>query len=533
MLVDPGSFHEIDQHLASSDPLTFADDRPYQERLTEQQARLGQADGVISGTARLRDRPIVIAVLDFAFMGGSMGVVVGEKIARAAARAEKERIPLVTVVASGGARMQEGMLSLLQMAKTVAAVEHFQARGGLYLSILTDPTTGGVFASFASLGDLILAEPGALIGFAGPRVVEQTIGESLPPGSHTAEFLLEHGMIDAIVPRPELADLLARILTALPSRPAGKLQPPKNTAADLPQGAPQDPWQIVLEARSERRPTALDYIAGVIDSFVELHGDRLFADDPAVVAGFGLLAGRPVAIIGLERGHGQEREARRFGRPYPEGFRKAQRLMHLAERWQLPLLTLIDTPGAYPGLAAEERGLGAAIATSLAAMAGLTIPTVAAIIGEGGSGGALALAMADRVVMQERAIYSVIAPEGAAAILYRDAGRAPEIAARLKLTAADLKALGIIDTIVPEPANGAAAAPAEAIAALRDAVLTALSELHSVSPERRRAARFRRYRDIGRQWTKGKPGQDAPSAEGILTTTAPRAKSLGDPANSV
>ena len=503
-LVDEGTFRETEPRLVSSDPLAFVDSTPYRDRLREQQARTGLADALVTGTATLDGHPIVLAVLDFSFMGGSMGVVVGEKLALAADAARKKRHPLVTVVASGGARMQEGMLSLLQMAKTSLAIQRLQAEGVPYLSVLTNPTTGGVFASFASLGDIIIAEPHALIGFAGPRVVEQTLGETLPPGSHTAEFLLAHGMLDAVVERDALRDYLARTLKVLAApRSAPRAAPPSQPAEPTDAGA----WETVQAARDPNRPTSRAYINLIVDDFVELRGDRCSGNDPVIVAGLGLLGGCPVAVVGSERGQGDDDARRRGGRPYPEGYRKAQRVMRLAARLHLPVITLVDTPGAYAGLAAEERGLAGQLAATMALMGELATPVVAAVIGEGGSGGALALAVADRVLMQEHAIYSVIGPEGAAAILFRDAARAADIAPQLKLTAPDLKALSIVDQIVPEPPGNASADPQAAADALRGALLAALAELYERPASRLVRDRGKRYREIGRTFTATRPSK--------------------------
>ncbi|MFM9108677.1 MAG: carboxyl transferase domain-containing protein, partial [Chloroflexota bacterium] len=344
------------------------------------------------GKAKIGGVDVILAVLDFSFLGGSMGVVVGEKLVRAADRAGRARSPLVTVVASGGARMQEGLLSLMQMAKTAAAVKRLHDRGVPYISVLTNPTTGGVFASFANLGDITLAEPGALIGFAGPRVAEQAIGRKLPPGTHTAEYLLDHGMIDAIVPRTALRGVLASLLGLL-SGPSGPFpgEPPGGASGS---GPPAAAWDLVQGARSLDRPTSLDYLDRMIDEFFELRGDRVSGDDPAVIAGIGMLAGNPVAVVALERGHDAEREARHGGMARPEGYRKAQRVMRLAARLGLPLLALVDTPGAYPGPESEEGGLAGELAACMALLSDLPTPTVAADIGEGGSGGALALAVA-------------------------------------------------------------------------------------------------------------------------------------------
>ncbi len=496
MLVDEGSFKEINKWLASIDPLSFTDKVPYRQRLQEAQRRTGLVDAAVTGLCRIGGIPTVIAVLDFDFMGGSMGSVVGEKIALAFETALKHRIPMVAVSSSGGARMQEGILSLMQMAKTSAAARRLRQARLPFISILANPTTGGLLASFASLGDVIIAEPKALIGFAGPRVIEQTMGAPLPPGSHSAEFLLEHGHVDMVVDRSKLRDTLVVLLDLLTSKyrlvsltGPDRFEPRYNPSVT--------PWQRVQLARHPDRPTTLDYIRLMTSSFVELHGDRHFGDDPAIVAGIGELAGQPVAIIGHERGHGEQTPFRRNGRALPEGYRKAQRVMRLAATFGVPIVTLIDTPGAYPGLEAEERGIASAIAESLALMAELPTPIIAAVIGEGGSGGALALAVADRILMQENAIYAVISPEGAAAILYRDAAKAEELTPAMKLTAHDCKLLGVIDVVVPEPPGGAHTDPAAAAWQLKHAIVRELLEIQGRKPSKLIAERYSKFRRMG------------------------------------
>lgn len=464
-------------------------------------AATGESDALISGFAKLGGHEIAIAALDFGFLGGSMGVVVGEKLVRIAERAREKNLPLITISASGGARMQEGMLSLLQMAKTSAAVQRLRDAGCAYISLLTHPTTGGVFASFANLGDVLVAEPGALIGFAGPRVAEQVIGSKLPPGSHTAEFLLAHGMIDAVIDRREQRAYLECILAVLKAPRSGhKRRGRRFKRTRSGQAIPA--WEAVQRARAGNRLTSMDFLGRMLDDFVELHGDRSSGDDPAVVAGIGTLTGNAVAIVALERGSLEERMTRHEGRPYPEGYRKARRIMELAERLGMPLITLIDTPGAYPGVEAEERGLAAELATSLARMSRLRTPIVSAILGEGGSGGALALAVADRVLMLEGSIYSVIAPEGAAAILYRDSGRAAELSSKLKLTAYDLKELQIVDEVVPEPEGGTGADPDAAAAALAESISSALASLQGKRIDRVVKDRYDRYQRIGRTYAR-------------------------------
>jgi acyl-CoA carboxylase subunit beta len=500
-LADPGSFRERDLHLFSSDPLRFEDETAYRDRLEALRSETGESDALVTGTARIGGHDIAIAALDFGFLGGSMGVVVGEKLVRIAEHARDRRLPLISISASGGARMQEGMLSLLQMAKTSAAVQRLKESGSLYVSLLAHPTTGGVFASFANLGDLIVAEPGALIGFAGPRVAEQAMGKKLPAGTHTAEFLFEHGMVDAIVDRREQREYLSRLLGIVRAERGKFDRRPRRSRPAAPVSE-REAWETVQQARSGDRLTSVDYLDRMLGDFVELHGDRAAGDDPAVVTGLGTLAGFPVAVIALERGHGEDAARRHEGRTYPEGYRKARRVMDLAERLRVPLITLIDTPGAYPGVESEERGLAAEIAASLARMSGLRTRIVSAIIGEGGSGGALALAVADRVLMSEGAIYSVISPEGAAAILYRDPSRAAELSSKLKLTAKELKQLGIVDEIVPEPVGGTGADPEAAAAALSRALVHALADLQGRRVERVVHDRYERYKSVGRRHAK-------------------------------
>ena len=496
LLVDEGTFRESSQKLSTTDPLGFSDRLPYRERLAEARGRTGAEESVITGIGNINGHPAVLAVSEFDFLGGSMGTVKGEKVALALELAARHRLPFIAVSSSGGARMQEGMLSLVQMAKTAAAAMRLKQAGVPYISVLTDPTTGGVYASYASLGDIILAEPGALIGFAGPRVIEQLTGSAPPEGAQTAEFLYQHGWVDCVVDRPRLRDSLATFLQLfhnpwnVQSRGDAELYRP-------PLRSPTEAWAAVQLARHRQRPTARSYIRRMLPQFVELHGDRQFGDDPAVICGIGDLAGITVLVIGQERGDPSDRELRRGGQMRPEGYRKALRMMRLAAQLRLPLLTLIDTPGASLDFEAEARGLAPSIAACLAAMSVLPVPVVTAVIGEGGSGGALALGVADRVLMQENAIYSVIAPEGAAAILYRDADRARDLADALKLTAIDGAVLGVVDTVVPEPEGGAHEDPDYAALLLKNFILDALVELRKSGAGKLVEERYRKFRRMG------------------------------------
>jgi len=489
LLADPGSFREVNRFLTSMDPLSFSGRPSYQERILEAQRRTGLTEAVITGKCTIGGNPTAIAVLDFGFMGGNMGCVVGEKIALAFEMAAKQKIPMVTVVSSGGARMQEGVLSLMQMAKTAAAAKRLHSQRQPFVTVLTNPTSGEVYASFASLGDVIVAEPQALVGFAPLRVVEEVSGRPLPEGIHTAEYNLQHGMIDQVIDRTKLHQFLSVLLDLLSSRYRLTV-----TKRGKPISVPDHPgdyaWQAVQLARHQQRPTLADYIPRITSSFIELRGDRRYSDDRSVVCGLADFSGEAVVIIGQERSHNE-------GRSYPEGFRKAQRGMRLAATFGLPVITLIDTPGAYPGIEAEERGMGQAIASTLALMSDLPTPIVSVIIGEGGSEGALALGVADRILMLENAIYSVISPESAASIVYRDAEKAKEMASALKLTAFDCKELGVVDTVVPEPEGDAHADPDEAARLLRNSILRELLEIQQVPRRKLVKDRYKKLRSMG------------------------------------
>ncbi len=501
-LLDPGSVTALDFGVSSGDPLRFADSKPYPERLAEARARTGLDEAVVCARGTIGGAGVVIAVMDFGFLGGSLGAAVGEMITQAADEALATRTPLLLVTASGGARMQEGAVALMQMAKTSAALGQLDEAGVMTISLITDPTYGGVAASFATLGDVLIAEPGARLGFAGPRVIEQTIKQKLGPRFQTAEFLLERGLIDMIRPRASLRATLSRLLAAGAPAPR-RFEGPRPRLADgllvldPDELADRDPWEVVKLARDLSRPTTLDYLALMTRDFEELRGDRAGSDCPAIVGGIGRLDGRWAVLIGHQKGRTvEELTARNFGMPAPSGYRKAGRLMRLAAKLGLPVITLIDTPGAYPGPEAEEQGQAVAIADNLRCMAGLGVPVVAVIIGEGGSGGALGLAVADQVYICSNGIYSVISPEGCAAILWKDAKAAPRAAAALRLDPGHLLRLGIVDGVVTEPPGGSGQDHAEAAQRVEAVVLAALGKLSVLTPAEliaRRRAAFRRY----------------------------------------
>jgi acetyl-CoA carboxylase carboxyl transferase alpha subunit/acetyl-CoA carboxylase carboxyl transferase beta subunit len=500
-LADPDSFVELGQDVVATDPLGFTDRRPYAERIRDAVAATGEREAAVFGTATVHGHPVVLLAMDFRFMGGSMGGGVGEAVTRAAEEALDSRRPLILVCASGGARMQEGVVSLLQMAKTSQAMGRLHEAGVLSVCVLTDPTFGGVTASFAVLGSVLVAESGALVGFAGPRVIAQTIRQELPDGFQTSEFLLRHGMVDRVESRSGLRPLIGRLLALHGNpgagTPSGVLDGPW-PLADAAALRGRDPWDVVALARNIGRPTALDYLRDAFDDFVELHGDRAYGDDPAIVGGVARIGDRAVVVVGHQKGHDtKELVARNFGMPHPEGYRKAMRLFAHAERFGMPVVTLIDTPGAYPGVRAEEHGQSVAIAQAIMRSTALRVPMVGVVTGEGGSGGALALGTCDRLLVLENAFFSVISPEGCAAILWRTAESAPAAARALRITAPDLLRLGIADAVVAEPPGGAHADPLTAARILRDAVVAALDEVTYVDREALLAARHERFRRVG------------------------------------
>lgn len=499
--VDAGSFEEWDAKLEATDILAFPG---YIEKLERAQRSTGDKDAVLCGRATIGGEPCAIFIMDGDFMMGSMGSVVGEKICRTFERAAELRLPVVGITVSGGARMQEGTTSLMQMAKVSGARARFAKTGLPYLVLLTDPTTGGVTASFAMEGDIILAEPGALIGFAGPRVVEQTTHKRLPAGFQRSEFLLEHGFLDLIVERENvpatLSELLALHAGRIPAADAPHVLPERHEPHTLLKKAGRkrrrsgneapSAYDIVQAARSVEHPTALELIELGFDGFIELHGDRYFSDDPAIVGGIAWIGDQVFTVIGTERGRStKERVARNFGSAHPEGYRKAQRLMKEAERFGRPVLCLIDTAGAYCGIGAEERGQGEAIASNLVVMSELETPIVSIVVGEGGSGGALALAVADRVLMLDNAAYSVVSPEGCASILWKTTDRAADAAEALALTAPRLAELGIVDGTITS--SGTHRELAERIIDRVTHELTGLASLKSDALVEARQAKFR------------------------------------------
>ena len=503
MVADRGSFEPWFEDLVESNPLSF---EGYEEKLKATREKTGLTEAVTVGKCRIYGEEAVIGVCDSRFLMGSMGHVVGERITAAVERATKLRLPVFIFCCSGGARMQEGIISLMQMAKTTAAIKKHSDAGLFYCTILTDPTTGGVTASFATVGDVIMAEPGALIGFAGPRVIKQTIGQDLPEGFQRAEFQVEKGFADGIVKREDLRKTIYYLIVA--NRPKeGVFRVRRQSEEDKRfmyteilkeltwKSRSLTAWEKVKAVRQAIRPSAKDYMDYIFDFFVEAKGDRAYGDDQAIMGGIAMLNGQPITVIADMKGNTiEECQKRNFGMPLPEGYRKALRLMKQAEKFGRPIVSFVNTAGAYCGIEAEERGQGEAIARNLLEMSALKVPVLCIVIGEGGSGGALATAVGNEVWMMENATYSILSPEGFASILWKDASAAPKASEVMNITSQDLNRLGVVEKIIPE-FGGANPNTVEAIGEyMRDEIVKFLDACEGKDWESFAEERYNRFR---------------------------------------
>ena len=508
LLADRGSFRETNRSISSLDPLTFtarakkrSKEREQEEALNgsvpNDQRRTGLTEAVVTGHCTVGGCKTTVAVLDFGFMGGTMGSVVGEKVTLAFEAAGKSGRPVVAIVTGGGIRMQEGVLSLVQMAKTATGVRHLRDKGLPLIVVLANPATGQAYASFANLADIILAEPGALIGLAPMRTLREATKKSLPLDAHTAEAHLNHGLLDDVVDREDLKERLSTILRVL-----GSQRTSRDTNGNGKEEAALAPGDNITEvgvAEAEMvvhridRPTARDYIRSVIDHFVELKGDRVSGDDRTMVGGLGYLRGNKVVVLGQQREVQLDHEVHHM---YPKGFRKAQRLIQMASSFHLPVVSFIDTRGAHPGLESEEQGIGNAVATTMSMMSEAPVPVVSVIVGEGGGEAALALGLGDSMLMQQYAILSP-APLHTSGRSHRDSVRNREAALPLTLSAAECLELGLIDQVVAEPEGGAQEDLLVAAHYLQLAVAKELEKLNKLSSRKLMDRRHKKFRRLG------------------------------------
>ena len=464
--IDEGSFVPHSYGLSSRDPLEWPD---YQESLSRARDRAGVDESVVTGSATVGGHEVEIASFNFAFHGGSMGEVAGERIARAMERAAESGRPFILLTATGGARMQEGMVSLVQMPKLVAARRALGRAGVPYVAVFGNPTTGGVLASVGALADYTIAEEESTVGFAGPRLVERFTGRRIARDSHTASSALAAGLIDTIKPREAVKERVAELLDVL--------APDSPEPVDAPATSDVSAEDAVEATRASERPTTRELVDGAVDAFVPLHGDRAGAM-AAGYMGFARIAGRRCMVIATDS---------RFSPP-PGDYRKARRCLDIAQRLRLPVVTVVDTPGADPSERSEATGIAWEIARLFDAMLAVDVPVLSVVTGEGGSGGALAFATADLLLIYDDAFFSVIAPESAAEILWRDPNRGDEAARLLRLDAVSLQHLGIADEVLSGP---------PAPASLRDAVAYHLGRLVDEGSKDRARDRERRWRTYG------------------------------------
>ena len=473
----------------AEDPLRFPG-------LAERLARLpagSDARAVEVGLLTLGDVEVVVARGRFDVLAGSMGRSHGAAVATALAVARERRLPFVALVASGGARVQEGLHALLQMARVAEGLRSLRAAGVPALTFLGEPSTGGVLASYASLADVILADPDATVGFAGPRVVERVTGTPVGADSHRGRTAFAAGLVDGLAGPAEAPVLLGRWAALLHPGARGGPLPTDDAATDDADPAVAEPpvadlpaEEVLRRTRELARPSARTLLHTLLEDAVELSGDRAGGVDPVAVAGVGRLGRRSVVMVGTDR------EALgacgRRGMPGPAAYRTLRRALTLASRHDLPVVALIDTVGADPSPCAERGGVAGAIAETFVDLLAVPGPTVAVVTGEGGSGGALALGAADRLLIQDDAFLSVIAPESAAAILRDGAVDDGELSRHLRLRPADLRQEGIVDEVLPGPTTAGEAA---ATAALRRRLVATLRALDA-EPDRlaRRSARY-------------------------------------------
>jgi acyl-CoA carboxylase subunit beta len=483
-VIDPGSWRSWDEPVVAAhdiDPVYAAD-------LARARERTGLDEAVLTGAGRLRGRQVAVVVSEFAFLAGSIGVAAGERLVRAVERATRERLPLVAAPASGGTRLQEGTVAFLQMVKVAAAIADHRMAGLPYLVYLRHPTTGGVLASWGSLGHVTAAEPGALIGFLGPRVYEALHGQPFPAGVQVAENLYAKGLVDAVVAPAELVEVAARVLEVLcaPREVPQAAEPPASDhVGEIPVA------ESIRRSRRPDRPGVRALLRVAARDVTPLSGTAAGEMDPGVLLALARFGAAPCILLGQDR-HRQRRH-QRLG---PAGLRAARRGIRIARELDLPLMTVIDTAGAALSTEAEEGGLAGEIARCLVDLVTLPAPTLCLLLGEGAGGGALALFPTDRVVAAQHAWLSPLPPEGASAVLYRTTERAVEVAERQGVGAAALRSHRIVDRIIPELPD--AAEEGEAFLRRVGTVLEAeLGALLQSEPSARYRERRRRYRTLG------------------------------------
>jgi acyl-CoA carboxylase subunit beta len=492
LVLDPGSWKSWDTPVPAREV-----DPDYAKDLAAAREKTRQDEAVVTGEGTLRGRRVAVVAGEFGFLAGSIGIAAAERLMTAIERATAEGLPLLAAPVSGGTRMQEGTVAFLQMIGIAQAIARHKDAGLAYLVYLRGPTFGGVLASWGSLGHVTIAEPGAAIGFLGPRVYEALYGDPFPPGVQTAENLASHGVIDGVVPPEEIADVADRALRVLAARETwhrgldveGPVEG-DGTEDDDPEDG-RTAWDVVTSSRRPDRPGVRQLLRTAATDVVPLSGTGAGEKDPGLLLALARFGGAPCVLLG------QDRSVQSLSAPLgPGALREARRGMRLAAELRLPLVTLIDTPGAALSVAAEEGGLAGEIARCLQELVMLRAPTLAVLLGQGTGGGALALVPADRVLAAANGWLGPLPPEGASAIVHRTVDRADQMAASQGVRATDLWRDGIVDRVVPERPD-AAEEPAEFCLRLGRVLAEELAGLLGRDDVERMRSRFRRYRHLG------------------------------------
>jgi acetyl-CoA carboxylase carboxyl transferase subunit beta len=470
MLADPNTLTLAEPPAVQDDPLHWISPAPYLDALVKNRRKTGLSCGIAWGKARMHSQPVILAASDWRFIGASIGTAEAAALSQCFAAAVRDRLPVIWIARGGGLRLQQGAYGLAAVARVLGARNVLAESGVPLISVAADPVFAGCTIC-AMQGDVVLALEGSRIGFAGAKVIEMFEKGPPPEGFQTAAYALATGQVDAVVPADDLRSTLVALLQtlALPQPARAPVSPAGANHADSTQ---PDAWQLVLRARSDDRASSHEVIGATFDSFFELRGDRTTSDDPAIVAGLARIAGRPVILIAHAAARTPEDKIRHnFAMAHPAGHRKALRLVRLAERLRLPIVTLVDTPGTCPDVRSESEGQAGIMGQLLCEMLAATVPTVSVILGQGNSGGAMVLATADHVLMTSSSYYTVISPEGAAAVLWENPEKAADAAAALHLAPTDLLHSGLIDSVVPFDAS------AQGLGAnLRSAIAARLSD---------------------------------------------------------
>ena len=499
LIIDSGSFKEINKNLSSNfEQIAQEELENYDEKIKSDQFRTGLDEAAVTGTAKVNGKQITVIALDFGFLGGSMGLIVGEKIALAYELAAKKQFPVITIINSGGTRVQEGVISLMQMSKTVSAANLLKNSNIPMISILCNPSTGQVMSSFATLSDIIIGEPGAKIGYSSYRKLKNKNPDE-SKDQYTSEDFLKRGFIDLVINREDLKYQISTLIDILKpkySYKSKKIKITKNKNLKF-----NNALESLKISRNIDRPKASVYINNIFSDFIELHGDRINDDDDSVIIGLGRILNEPFILIAQERKiitKSNNNVVRNYkNKIIPSGFRKANRALKLAEKFKIPCLCLVDAVYPELSLKSEYSGLAFSISELISTKLNLETPILSVIIGEGGSETALAFSIADSIMMQKNSIFTPLSPEEAAKIKLGDSRKVKEISNIMKFTSEDCLKLGIIDRVIDEPNEGSHQNYLESSKLLQEGIIEELSLIRNVYPKTLAKRRSNKFRKMG------------------------------------